>query len=152
MIGPVRALARAILALSLASLLALGSLFAGPALAAEEGTIVYIHESEAAFAKQLAKREVASVKVNKRLRTLRVTLKDGSHYLAQYPAKHEPATVAHLEAKGVSVTVLSKSAAEKEAKPKATHHKIRYIVGGILVVAIVLVGGFLLYRRRGMRD
>lgn len=152
MIGPPRALARAILALSLASVLALGALFASPALAAEEGTIDYVHESEADFAKQLAKREVASVTVNKRLRTMRVTLKNGSHYLAQYPKKQEPATVARLEAKGVSVTVLSKSAAEKEAKPKKSHHKIRYIVGGVLIVVIVLVGGLLLYRRRGMRD
>jgi len=43
--------------------------------------------------------------------------------------------------------------AEKDAhKGKSHGHKIRYIVGGVLVIVIVLVGGVLLYNRRGGRD
>jgi len=151
-IGPTRAFARASLALLLTCGVALCGLFAASAFAAEEATIDYVHESEAAFAKQLAKKEVASVTINKRLRTMRVTLKDGSHYLAQYPKKAEPQTVSRLEGKGVSVSVLSKSEAEKETTHKGKKHKLRYIVGGVLIVVILLVGGFLLYRRRGLRD
>ena len=66
---------------------------------------------------------------------MRVTLADGSHVLARYPKKQEPQTVTRLEAHGVAVTVLSKHDAEKEAgAKKPSHHKIRYIVGGVLVL------------------
>jgi hypothetical protein len=120
---------------------------------AAEGTVSYTPESEAALTKQLDKHQVQSVVVNKRLRSLRVTLKDGTHVLVKYPKHDEPATIARLQAKGVSVTVLSTKQAEKDAhKGKSHGHKIRYIVGGVLVVVIVLVGGVLLYNRRGGRD
>lgn len=152
MIGPTRAPARVTIALLLAAGIVLCGLFGGLALAASGATIDYVQESEADFAKQLAKREVASVTINKRLRTMRVTLKDGSHYVARYPKQREPATAARLKANGVSVTVLSKAQAEKSAGPKKSHHRIRYVVGGVLIVAIVLVGGVLLYRRSRMRD
>jgi ATP-dependent Zn protease len=146
------ALARPALALILAVSLALSGLAGGVALAAE-GTIVYTHESEADFAKQLAAKQVKSVEVNKRLRTMRVTLADGSHVLARYPKKQEPQTVARLEGHHVAVTVLSKHAAEKEAGPKKpAHHKIRYIVGGVVVLVIVIVVAVLAVNRRRRRD
>jgi hypothetical protein len=123
------------------------------ALAAAEVTIDYVPESEAAFAKQLAGRGIESVIVNKRLRSVRITLKDGSHVLAKYPKHEEPETVARLQAKGVSVTVLATKQAEKEAgKGKHHHHKIRYIVGGVLIVVIVIVVGVLLFNRTRRRD
>jgi ATP-dependent Zn protease len=153
-IGPPRALARVPLVLLLASsIVCCGLLGAGvaPALAAE-GTAGYVHESEADFARQLAAKEVRSVTINKRLRTMRVTLSDGSRFLARYPKKQEPQTVARLQARGVKVRVLSKDEAEEEAKPKSSHHKIRYIVGAVLIAAIVIVGGVLLYHRRRSRD
>jgi len=150
-IGPTRAPTRVTLALLLACALALCPLLGGLALAAE-GTIDYVKESEADFAKQLAAKEVASVKINKRLRTMRVTLKDGSHYLTSYPKKQEPQTEARLRARHVTVTVLSKAEAEKEAKHRSKHHKIRYIVGGVVIVVIVIAGAVLLINRRRQRD
>ncbi len=146
-----RSFARSLPVISLACVFALGGLGGAAALAAETPA-GYTQESEAAFAKQVAKREVASVTINKRLRQMKVTLKDGTRYLARYPKKQSAQTAAHLEAKSVSVTVLSQKEAEKEAGPKKTHHKIRYIVGGVVIVVIVLIGGFLLYRRRRFRD
>jgi ATP-dependent Zn protease len=137
--------------LALALCLALATL-AGVAGAAEEGTIVYTHESEAQFQAQLAAKKVKSVIVNKRLRTLRVTLVDGTHVLASYPKHQEPQTVARLKASGIPVSVLAKAAAEKELKHKPVHHKIRYIVGGAVIAVIVIVGVVLLINRRRQRD
>jgi len=118
-----RALARTTLALALAVSVALCSLGSSVAPAAD-GAIVYTHESEADFAKQLAAKQVKAVEINKRLRTMRVTLADGSHVLASYPKKQEP----------------------------QTHHKIRYIAGGVIVLVILIVGGVLLVNRRRGRD
>jgi hypothetical protein len=147
----IKDLAGKALALIIAASLALSGL-AAVAFAAE-GTIVYTHESEAEFAKQLAAKRVKSVEINKRLRTMRVTLADGSHVLASYPKKQEPQTAAHLKAHGVAVTVLAKSAAEKEAKAKKpAHHKIRYIVGGVVVLVIVIVVAVLVVNSRRRRD
>jgi ATP-dependent Zn protease len=146
-----KGLAGKTLALFLAVSLALSGL-ATVALAAE-GTIVYTHESEAEFAKQLAAKQVKAVEINKRLRTMRVTLADGRHVLASYPKKQEPQTAARLQAHSVSVTVLSKGAAEKEVgKKKSTHHKIRYIVGGVVVLVIVIVVAVLVVNSRRRRD
>jgi hypothetical protein len=134
----------------LALCLALGLL--APTALVAAATIDYKSESEATFAQQLAKREVASVTVNKRLRTLRVTLKDGTHVLARYPKRAEPSTVARLRANGVSVTVLTGSQAAKQQPKQSAHHKIRYIAGGVVIVVIVIVGLVLLLNRRRERD
>jgi ATP-dependent Zn protease len=146
-----KGLAGRTLALILAVSLALSGL-AAVALAAE-GTIVYTHESEADFAKQLAAKQVKSVEINKRLRSMRVTLADGRHVLARYPKKQETQTAARLQAHGVAVTVLAKSDAEKEAKAKKpAKHKIRYIVGGVLILVIVIVVAVLVFNSRRRRD
>jgi hypothetical protein len=142
---------RAITSMMLAVCVALCLL--APAAIAAEATITYTHESEGAFAQQLAAKQIQSAIVNKRVRTLRLTLKDGTHVLARYPAHQEPQTVAKLKAHGVAVSVLSKASAESEAKAKKpTHHKIRYIVGGVLIVVIVIAGGVVLVNRRRQRD
>jgi hypothetical protein len=144
----------ALTSLALAVCLTLG-LVAPGALAAEgEGTIVYKHESEAAFQQQLNAHEIQSAVINKRLRSARVTLKDGTHVLARYPKHQEPQTIARLKAHGATVTILAKKEAEKEvSKSKGgKHHKIRYIVGGVLIVVILIVGGVLLVNRRRARD
>jgi hypothetical protein len=142
---------RAVASLLLAVCVAISAL--APAATAAEAKITYEHESEAAFAKQLAAKQIQSATINKRLRTVRLTLTDGRHVLARYPKHHAPQTAAQLKAHGVSVTVLSKKVAEKEAKAKKpTHHKIRYIVGGVVIVVIVIVGAVLLVNRRRQRD
>jgi ATP-dependent Zn protease len=151
-IGGTTALTRAASALLLALSFALCGLLGGVALAAEEGKISYTKESEADFAKQLAGKEVESVNINKRLRTMRVTLADGRHVLARYPKKQEPQTEARLRSRGVTVTVLSKQDAEQEVGPKKAHHKTRLIVGVAVIVVIVIAGAVLLVNRRRRRD
>jgi ATP-dependent Zn protease len=150
-IGPRTALTRAASTLLLLVSFALCALPVGVALAAE-GTKGGVHESEAEFAKQLAAKEVKAVSINKRLRSMRVTLADGRQVIARYPKKQEPQTAARLQARGVAVTVLSKHDAEKEAGPKKAHHKIRYIVGGAVILVIVIAGAVLLFSRRRQRD
>ena len=118
-----------------------------------QGTVSYEHESEAAFRQQLAARQIRAVTINKRLRTLRITLKDGRYVLARYPAHTEPRVARELKAKGAAVSVLSKAQAEAQAKKVPRHHKIRYIVGGV-VIALVVVAAvvFLIRRQRRLAD
>jgi hypothetical protein len=138
---------RVLLAIALPVLIALTSV---PGAAAEAGSaaIVYTHEREPEYQRQLQGGQIQAVTINKRLRTLRVTLKDGRHVLARYPAHHEPEVVAALHGKGVTVTILTKSQAQSEAKKTPVHHKLRYIVGGILIAVIVIVAAVLLIDRR----
>jgi hypothetical protein len=121
-------------------------------LAAAQGAVSYRHESEAEYTQQLAGGQIASAIINKRLRTIRVTLKDGSHVLAKYPPRQEPRVVHELRAKGVHVSVLGKAQAVAEEKKLPKKHKLRYIVGGVLIAIVVVVGGVLLYNRTRARD
>ncbi|HEV2974784.1 MAG TPA: hypothetical protein VGX69_07260 [Solirubrobacteraceae bacterium] len=137
--------------LALALCLALSPLAA--IAGAAEGAIVYKHEGEAEFAQQIASKKIASAVINKRLRTVRVTLTDGTHVLARYPAHQEPQTLERLKAAGIPVSVLGKATAEKEAKAKKpVHHKLRYIAGGVVIAVIVIVGIVLLINRRRQQD
>jgi len=136
-------------ALGLAPALACVAVLAAPTLAAT--TIVYVPESQTALQGQLKAHEVRSVVVNKHLRSLRVTLKDGRHVLVHYPKHHEPETVAALKAAGVTVTILTPAQAKAQSPKKAKHHKLRYIAGGILIVVIVVVVAVLLVDRRRKR-
>jgi hypothetical protein len=137
----------------LACLLFVGALASPAAAIAAEGTVSYTHESLQQYEKQLAAGEIKSATVNKKVRSVHLTLKDGRHVLAKYAAHEEPKVAAALEAKGVPVSILSKAAADKEAR-KPVHHKLRYIAGGILIAVIVVVGGVLLWdrRRKALRD
>jgi hypothetical protein len=121
---------------------------------AAEGSISYTRESFQEYEKQLAANKIKEVTVNKRLRSLRVTLKSGSHVLAQYAPHQEPSTIAALKAKRVPVVVLKPAEAIKEVPKKAAHHKLRYIAGGILIAVVIVVGAVLLIdrRRKSLRD
>jgi nitrate reductase gamma subunit len=134
--------------------LALLSLFAllpaAPSMAAEGTTVRYTKENQQEYEKQLAAGEIQSVTVNKRVRSLHLTLKDGRHMLFKYKAHEAPKYIAALQAKHVPVTILQPAQAAKEAK-KPAKHKLRYIVGGILVAVVVVVGGVLLIDRRRKR-
>lgn len=123
-----------------------------PAAGAAEGTVTvkFQHESLPVYEQQLAHDQVAAVTFNKRLRTVRVTLKNGQHVVAEYPPYQKPRLAAALAAKGVPVTILKKQEAEKEG-PKPGH-KLRYIAGAILVVVIVVVGIVLYISRRRKRE
>lgn len=121
-------------------------------MAAAQGAVSYQHEGEAEYTQQLAGGQIASAIINKRLRTIRITLKDGRHVLAKYPPKQEPRVLSELKAKGVHVTVLGKAQAVAEEKKVPKKHKLRYIVGGVLIAIVVVVGGVLLYNRTRARD
>ncbi|HMD52309.1 MAG TPA: hypothetical protein VKG62_06285, partial [Solirubrobacteraceae bacterium] len=105
-------------------------------------------EELSGYEQQLAGGQIASVTINKRLRSLRITLKNGEHFLAHYPPKEEPAYAAALAAKGVPVIILKPAEATKEAKAAPVHHKLRYIAGGILLVVVIVVGVVLVVDRK----
>jgi len=136
-----------------ALLVAIACVAFAPLASGAQGTITYEREDEAAFRQQLAARQIRSVTINKRLRTLRVTLKDGRHVLAHYPPKTEPQVARELKAKGVAVAVLSKGQAQAEAKKIPHHHKIRYIVGGVVIALVVVaVVVYFIRRQRHLAD
>ncbi len=137
--------ARTALCLALLVCLSLG--FSAIATAAEP-TIKYAPESFATYQQQLAAGKVKAVTINKRVRSLRLTLKDGSYVLAKYKPHEEKKVASALEAKGVSITVLQPSEAAKEVVKKPVKHKLRYIAGGILVVVVVVVGLVLFVDRK----
>ncbi len=120
--------------------------------AAAAGAIDYQKESYAQYQQQLAGGQIQTVTINKRLRSLRVTLKDGRYVLARYNKHEEPAVAAALAAKAVPVTVLTPTAAVSEEKAQPKHHKLRYIAGGIVIVVIVIVGAVLFVNRKRRRD
>jgi hypothetical protein len=108
----------------------------------------YQPESLKTYEQQLASGQIQAVTVNKKLRSLRITLKDGSYALAKYGPKEEPKSVAALEAKHVPVTILTPTEAAKQVAKKPVHHKLRYIAGGIVVVVILIVGAVLYVNRK----
>ena len=147
MIRPIRAFKLSRTVLCVAGV-AFACMLASAASAAAETTVVYVKESQQAYEQQLASGQIQAVTVNKKLRSLRITLKDGSYVLAKYGRKEEPKTVAALEAKHVPVTILTPTEAAKQVTKKPVHHKLRYIVGGIVIVVIVIVGAVLYINRK----
>ena len=145
--GPMRArlLAGALIAICLSL-----SLTALPAAA--ETTVKYTDESKQAYEQQLAKGEIASATFNKKLRSLHLTLKNGEHVLYHYPRKGSKPLEDALRAHHITVTVLTPTAASKEASTKKPAHKLRYIAGGIILVVLIVVGIVLLVNRRRQRD
>jgi len=114
---------------------------------AAAATVTFQKESTQAYEKQLSSGQIKEATINKKVRSVHLTLKNGSHVLVKYAAHEEPKYAAALGAKGVPVTILQPTAAAKEvAKP--VHHKLRYIAGGVLIVVILVVGGVLLLDRR----
>jgi hypothetical protein len=138
-------------------LLALCLALAIPAAApAAEGAAApkYTKESREAFERQLEKHEIQSAEFNKKIRSLHIKTKNGTLYLYRYEKKGAPGVESQLKAHHVTYTILTPTAADKEAKalPKHTKHKIRYIVGAVVIVAIVIGAIVYFVRRRNMRD
>ncbi len=131
----------AVLAACLMCVSALAGAIAGAA------EVSFQKESVQAYEHQLAGGQITAATINKRVRSVHLTLKDGRHVLVKYAAHEESKYVSALEAKGVPVTVLKPAAAAKEAA-KPVHHKLRYIAGGLLIVVILVVGAVLLVDRR----
>jgi ATP-dependent Zn protease len=136
--------------LALAISITLGPLAPG---ANAEAPITYRHETEAEFEQQIAAKKIKNAVINRSLRTVRVTLDDGEHVLGKYPRHQVPQTIARLKAAGATVSLLSKKEGERQAgKAKKHKHKIRYIVGGVVIVLIVIGGVVWLIRRRRQLD
>jgi hypothetical protein len=108
------------------------------------------HESVQAYEKQLAAHEIEKARINKRVRHLDLTLKNGQTFVYVYPAHTEPAVAKQITDRHIPLEVLSPAAAQKEAK-KPVHHKLRYIAGGILLAIIVIVLIVLVVDRRRKR-
>jgi hypothetical protein len=136
------------IALSVACLVCACLLPTALAQGAAEPVVHFQKESLQAYEQELGAGQVRSATFNRRIRTLHLTLKDGRHVLVSYAAKGEPKLAKALEAKHVPVSVLKSSEAKKEVvTKKPVHHKLRYIVGGIVIAVIVLVGIVLLVDR-----
>jgi ATP-dependent Zn protease len=110
-----------------------------PATAATD--IHFQHESYQEFLKQLEHREAHAVVLHVKQRVVHVTLADGRHLTAVYPASEQARIVEEARAKGASATVAV-------VKVKPVHHKLRYIAGGVLIVVILVVLVVLLIGRR----
>jgi hypothetical protein len=130
------------------SILAFAFALAASSAAAAEGAVHYTKESLQAYEHQLAAGEIQSATFNKKVRSLHLTLKNGTLVLVHYGPKEQPKLAAALAAKGIPVTIESSSATAKEASAKPVHHKLRYIVGGILIVVVIVIGVVLLVDRR----
>jgi hypothetical protein len=125
-------------------------LLAALVLGASTAEAAFVHESLPEFETQLKGGQIREAAINRRLKTVRLTLTDGRHMLITYSRGEEPRVRSELEAKHVPVSVLNTAQAKKAPK-KAVKHKLRYIAGGIVVAIVVIVGGVMLYNRRKQR-
>lgn len=120
--------------------LLLGALVA-PAFAASP--VHFQRESYQALLVQLRHGQVHALVLHPQGYKAHASLDDGGHFTATYP----PAEVSKLEAlagaHNASFTVASTS-----HKATITHHKLRYVAGGILIVVILIVLAVLLVGRR----
>ena len=130
------------------SILAFAVALTASSAAAAEGAVHYTKESLQAYEHQLAGGEIQSATFNKKVRSLHLTLKNGTLVLVHYGPKEQPKLAAALAAKGIPVTIESSSVAAKGACAKPVHHKLRYIAGGILIVVVIVIGVVLLVDRR----
>jgi len=126
-------------------------LLASAGQAAAEGGVHYTKEGLKEYEQQLTAGQIAAATINKRVGTVRLTMKNGQHFLVHYKAHTEPTVAAALAGKGVTVTVLKPAEAQKEASKAPVKHKLRYIAGGILLVVVIIVGAVLLVDRRRKR-
>ena len=133
---------------TLAALCLTLALLTVPASAGAAEAIHYTPESIAAFEQQMNSGQIQTAIFNRKVRSIRLTLKSGEHALVHYTKGQAPALEATLKAKHVAVSRLSEAVANKEIKAKPKPHKLRYIAGGIVIVVIVVVGAVLLINRR----
>jgi hypothetical protein len=112
---------------------------------AAAATPKYTKESQQAYESQLQKGEIAEATVNKFVRSLRLTLKNGDHVLYSYPAKGGPKLEEELKAKGIPVTTLHGNGHKHK---KSAKHTRRYVAIGVVVIVVLAGVAFLMFRRR----
>ena len=136
------------------ALLACISLLATVPAAGAAGTVAYQPETFAEYQQQLAGGQIRAAAINKRVGSVRVTLKDGRHLVAKFKRKEEKSVAAALTAEHVPVSVLTRAEAATEVvkgPKKPVHHKLRYIAGGVVIVVLVIVGAVLVIKRKRKR-
>jgi hypothetical protein len=118
-----------------------------PAAANAEETVTYTRETAPTYEAQLAHHEISSATFNKKIRRMHLTLTNGQHVFIHYKPKESRKLEAELKAHNVSFSSLTPTEAKAEQKKLPVHHKLRYIVGGI-VIALVIVGAAVFFIRR----
>jgi ATP-dependent Zn protease len=108
----------------------------------------YQKESFSEFEAQLKAGQIHEATINKRVRSVRLTLTDGRLVLTKYAPHEEPYVIRQLRTHHVPTTILTVTQAKKEQGKRPIHHKLRYIVGGVVIAVVVIVGGVVLYNRR----
>lgn len=97
------------------------------------------------FEGQLNGHQVTAVTVHTKAHTFHVSLKNGRRISIAFPASQQQRLEEDIRAQGIAVQV-----AKVQPPPS---HKLRYILGAVVLVAIVLaVAGLLYVRRRRTRE
>jgi hypothetical protein len=123
------------------------------AVPAGAATVHFEKESLQAYEGQLHHGEVHVVSFHPGTSTghLHISLNSGGHMTVAYASGEQAKLVAAARAANARVKIASATAKPKQAAP--VKHKLRYIVGGVLIVVILIVLVVLLIgRRRAVAD
>lgn len=118
-----------------------------PAFGIAAATPLYTRETQQAYEAQLNKDEIAAAAVNHAIATVRLTLKNGSHYVFHYAAGGQKAAEAQLRSHGAAVTEIKSKKKKKHSKTLGSHPR-RTIAIIVVVVVVIALAVFLLLRRR----
>jgi ATP-dependent Zn protease len=102
-----------------------------------------VTESYQTFQSQITAGQVHEAVFNKKPHLVHVILVNGQRQEVSYPSHQFAALTASLQSHGANVIVT-----HKKSTTKTTHHKLRYIAGGIVIVALIGIGALLFVRRR----
>jgi hypothetical protein len=100
-------------------------------------------ESYSELLAQLHRREIVAIVLHPTGPRAHASAADGQHFTVTYTSAEVAPLRAATTADGSSFAI-----AAAKPKPTATHHKLRYIAGGVLIVVIVVVLVVLLLGRR----
>jgi hypothetical protein len=114
---------------------------------APAATVVHFQrESLPALEGQLSKHEVHALSLHPAPAPghVHVSLQNGQHMTVVYAPAQQAPLLAHASAAGVPVAI----AVAKAKTSKSSHHKLRYIAAGLVIVVIAIVTAVLLVDRR----
>jgi len=102
-------------------------------------------ETYAALTAQINSGQVVAAHVNEQTHHIKVTLKNGTDQVVDYPAADHKKLIDSLLAHGVKPIYTRPVAVV--TKPKPVHHVLRYVAAGIVVVLLLIGGGVWAYTR-----
>jgi hypothetical protein len=102
-------------------------------------------ESYAALVGQINSGQVSIAHVNEQTHHVKVTLKNGTDQVVDYPAADHKRLIDSLEKHGIKPIYTRPTTVA--AKPKPAHHVLRYVAAGIVVVLLLIGGGVWAYTR-----